>query len=102
MPPRRAIFQDGERIVIRTVVEAEHDDGADVGPERTRIAAPLGIRGHPLHVAVRAAVEKLPQPLGRKRDGVRPRDAHDLKALRAGLSGERRLERRRGQKSRLA
>ena len=40
-----------------------------------------------------AVVQKRPQALWRKRDGVRPRDAENVEALRANASGERMLER---------
>jgi len=51
---------------------------------------------------VGAGIEERPQPLGGKRDRVRLGDADDVKALRAGERGERGLDRRRAQKSRLA
>jgi hypothetical protein len=51
---------------------------------------------------VRAGIEEIPQPLRGLRDRVRPRNADNVKALRAGKSGEFGLERRRTQKSRLA
>ena len=103
MPPRARSLQDRERIRIRTVIDAEHDDRAHVRPQRARIAAPIGVRRHPCHVAVRAGGEELAQPLRRLRqDRVRPRDADCVKTLRAGRSGERRLDRSGRQKSRLA
>jgi hypothetical protein len=49
-----------------------------------------------------AGVQKRAQPLGGERDRVRARDADDVEAERARLRGERALERRRAQKSRLA
>jgi hypothetical protein len=60
------------------------------------------MRHHPDHVAVRAGIEECAQPFRRKRDGVRPRDADDVKTERARLRGEFALERFRRQKSRLA
>jgi hypothetical protein len=51
---------------------------------------------------VGAGIEKRAQPFRRKRDGVGPRDADDVKTERAGLRGQRLLERGRRQKSRLA
>jgi hypothetical protein len=49
-----------------------------------------------------AGVEERAQPRGRQRDRVGPRDANDIEALPANESCQRRLERRRVQKSRLA
>jgi hypothetical protein len=51
---------------------------------------------------MRAGVEERAQPLRRERDGVRPRNADGVEALRASESFERCLERGRTQKSRLA
>jgi len=51
---------------------------------------------------VRAGIEKCAQPFRRKGDSVGPRDADDVKAEPVRLRGERALERRRRQKSRLA
>jgi hypothetical protein len=51
---------------------------------------------------VRAGVEKRVQPFRRQRDGIGARDADDVKAERVRLRGERGLERRGVQKSRLA
>ena len=72
-------------------------------PQRARIAAPGRGRRHPVHVAVSAVGQKAPQPLGRLRNRVGPRDADDVEAVCARGLGERRLERRRiVQKSRSA
>ena len=60
------------------------------------------LRRHPVHVAVRAVGEEAAQPLGGLRDGVRPRDADGVEAVRARGVGERGLERGRRQKSRSA
>jgi hypothetical protein len=49
-----------------------------------------------------AGSQELPQPFGRARDGIGPRDAERVEAERAGLFGERALGRGRRQKSRLA
>jgi hypothetical protein len=49
-----------------------------------------------------AGVKKFTQPWCRQRDSVRPGDAEHIKALRARHLDQRRLERVRRQKSRLA
>ena len=98
----QALSQDRQRIAIRAVIDAEHDDRAHVRPQHAGIAAPVGVFRHPVHVAVGAGGEEVAQPLGRVRDRVRPRDTDRVEALRARGLGERRLERGRGQKSRLA
>jgi hypothetical protein len=49
---------------------------------------------------MRAASKKIPKPRRRARNGVRTRDADDVKTQRAGSLGEPGLERSAGQKSR--
>ena len=91
----QALPQDRQRIVIRAVIDAEHDDRAHVRPQHAGIAAPIGVSRHPVHVAVGAGGEEVAQPLGSARDRVRPRDTDRVEALRAGGLDERRLERGR-------
>ena len=98
----QALLQDRERIVLRTVIDAEHDDRARVFPQCARIAAAVGVSRHPIHVAVDAVGQELPQPLGRVRHCVGPRDAERVEARGAGRLRQRALGRSRGQKSRLA
>ena len=76
-----AIFQNRQRIVVGAIIDAKHDDRARRRPHRTRIAAPLGSRRHPFHVAMRAGGEVFAQPLRRQRNGIRPRHADGVKAL---------------------
>jgi hypothetical protein len=47
-------------------------------------------------------LEEFAQPFRGKRDGIRPRDPDDVEALRPRGIAERGVQRRRGQKSRLA
>ena len=54
----RARFQDRQRIIGRTVVDAEHHHRAHLGPQRARIAAPVGVLRHPFHVAMFAGGEE--------------------------------------------
>jgi hypothetical protein len=51
---------------------------------------------------MRTGGEECVEPLRGKRDGIRPRDACGIKALRTRGIEQRRLERSRRQKSRLA
>jgi hypothetical protein len=51
---------------------------------------------------MRSFDQELAQPLRRERDRVRPGDADRIKTLRVCGIDQRRLERRRRQKSRLA
>ena len=98
----RARFQDRQRIIGRTVVDAEHHHRAHLGPQRARIAAPLGVLRHPFHVAMFAGGEEGAQPLARARDRIGPRDPDNFETMGARGGGERALERGRSQKSRLA
>lgn len=68
------------RIFVRPVIEAEHDDGAHIAPERFWLRPTrLGFL-HPRHGAVVAILEKLPQPLRCKRNAVGRRDATQIEA----------------------
>ena len=60
----RALFQDRQRIAVRAVIDAEHDDRAHVRPHRARIAAAVGLGRHPIHVAVAAFGEEYAQTFG--------------------------------------
>src|SRR5262249_61395105 len=88
--PALAPLQDRQRIAIRAmaVVEAEHDDGAYLRPERVRALEPRGGRFHPIHVAMGSFGKEMPQPLGRLRDRVRPRDADDVETGLARRAAE--------------
>ena len=67
-------------IFFRTVVQPEHDDGANVSPERFRLCpAGLGFL-HPRHRAVIAIVQKLSQPFGCERNAVWGSDAAEIEA----------------------
>ena len=57
------------------VIDAEHDNRSAHRPTGARIAAPVGIARHPVHVAMRAGVKKRAQPRRRLRDRVGPRNA---------------------------
>jgi hypothetical protein len=85
-------FKDLQRIMVRSIVEADHDHRAHLGPQRLRIAAALGGGLHPDHVAVRAFGKELLQPLLRERGGVRACDADGIEAVLPGFGGERRFQ----------
>src|SRR5262249_9156916 len=98
-----ALRQNGEWVVIRSVIEAEHDDRAHIAPERAWVAA-AGRRGlHPGHIALRAVgQEGFEASLGVRR-GVGMRDAEHVEAVCTRFPRERSLERGRlRQKSRSA
>jgi len=62
-------------------------------PQHTWIATAVGVCRHPRHVAVRAVGEKARETFRRLRDRVRPRDADNVEAMRAGGLRERFLQR---------
>ena len=43
-----------QRILCRTVVNAEADDASCLGPQGLRIGSPLSVSSHPVHVAMTA------------------------------------------------
>jgi hypothetical protein len=88
--------QDRQRIAagVLAVIKAKHDDGAYLWPQRARVAAPCRRCFHPIHVAVGAFGQELPQPLQRLRDRVRPRDADGVETVLMSGARERRFERR--------
>ena len=98
-----ALREYGERIGVRPIIEAEHDDRSHLRPERARVGAALRTRCHPGHVAVRALGKEALEPRLRFRDGIGPDNADGIEAMLACCGGERRLEGGRiAQKSRSA
>jgi hypothetical protein len=95
-------FEDRQRIVLRSVIETEHDDGAHLRPQSARIATPIRVARHPIHVAMAAGFEKCAQTRSRVGNGVGQGYAVCIKAVRAGLLGKRGLGFDWRQKSRLA
>ena len=82
--PAARLCQRRQRIVLRRVVHAEHDDRARVRPHAERMPAALGRGGHPGHVAVPALPQELLEPLGDGRaDGGRRRHAGRIEARSA-------------------
>ena len=53
-----ALLQDRQRVLVGPVIDAEHDDGAHLGPQHPRIGAALGSSAKPVHVAVAASFDK--------------------------------------------
>ena len=74
-------LQRRQRIVLGGVIDAEHDDGAGLGPQRLRVAAPLGGAGEPAHVAVIAAGDELGEPGARLGFEQRPRQSRPRRTL---------------------
>jgi hypothetical protein len=95
-------FEDRQRIAVGAVIEADHDDGAHLSPQRARIAASLGRALHPFHLAVHALREELGEARRRAGDRVRSHDSGDLEPVRARERGDRALALRGVQKSRSA
>ncbi len=84
-----------ERVGVGRVAHAEYDDGADFGPQARRAAAAIGVRRHPLHVAVTSGVEERGKTVAGIPDRVRRRHAHRIEAERRGFAQQHVLERRR-------
>ena len=82
-----------QRIVLGRVIEAEHDDGARLGPQRLRVAAPLGGAGEPAHVAVIAAGEELGEIGARLGGETRLGEADRVEAQRQRAVADRRADR---------
>ena len=77
--------ENGERIVVGPVIHAEHDDGAHIGPQCIRRAAPFRGRLHPHHVAMQAVGEKAFEPRLGLGHGVGFGDADRIEAAQLCL-----------------
>ena len=73
----------GERVRLRPVIHAEHDDRADLRPQRARAAAPRRRLLQPSHAAVLACFDEGRKPRRRQRDrtGRCDRDAIEAQPL---------------------
>ncbi len=73
----------------RRVIDAEHDDAADLAPQQERIgAARKGLR-HPVHVAVLAFGDPGGEMIACPRRQTRGGDAAKIKAERTRLGAQR-------------
>src|SRR5713226_8102217 len=54
----RALLEYRRRILTRSVIDAEHDHRAHVGPQHPRVSAAFRVSGEPVHVAMRAGLEE--------------------------------------------
>src|SRR5690606_37995173 len=63
--------QHGQRIVGRSVAEAEHDNGPNVRPQHLRVGTPVDGGLHPLHVAVAPLGHEGTQSLARRTYSIR-------------------------------
>ena len=79
---RRAVLlrQHRSGVVLGAVVLGQHDHRARLGPERRRVAAPMGALGHPAHLPMVPRLEKGRQPLGQLRHVAGAADAAGRKA----------------------
>ena len=55
------VREGSQRVVVAAVIEAEHDDGAGLGPQGLRVATPCRRVGEPAHVAMIAALDVFAQ-----------------------------------------
>src|SRR5204863_5975426 len=90
-----------KRIVLRSVVEAQNDDRAHLGPQRAWIAAALRRGRHPGHVAMGAFGEEPGEIRLRPGNRFRPDDPDTIETMSLRSGKDRRLE-CFGQKSRSA
>ena len=88
-----------ERVGVRAIVHAEHDDRAHIRPENARVCTPWRGLGEPIHIAGATGLYEGAQSLGRLWDGIRRGDAAEIKAERVRPLSELRFE---PQKSRSA
>ncbi len=84
----RALLEDRQRIFVRSVIDAEHDHRAHIRPQHARIGAAFRIGGEPVHVAMRAGIEKGAEMFRGIRDRIGIGDADAVEAEGAGFIGE--------------
>jgi hypothetical protein len=91
-----ALFQNLQRIFIRAVIDAEHDDRADAGPQHARIGPAFGLGRQPIHVAMGAGFEELAKILSGRRDcrWIGYADAIESEAARFALQRSFQIRRR--------
>jgi hypothetical protein len=73
---------------VGAVIDAEHDDGAHLGPQHARIGAAFGVRGKPIHVAVAAGLDKGLKMFAGVADRVGSGDADAVEAERKRFTRE--------------
>ncbi len=88
----RALFEKRERILIGSIVDAEHDDRAHAGPQHARVHPPFGLRREPVHVAMRAGIEEFAEIFAGIADRVGIGHADAVEAERGRFARERRLQ----------
>src|SRR5690606_14412120 len=88
------------RVLLRAVVEAEHDDGPRLRPERLRMTPPVRLFDDPVHIPVAACGNELIEPAtrelakigGGKADGIKPflrRDPSEFIPVRRAIGAFR-------------
>src|ERR671924_677417 len=78
--------------MVRSIAQAEHDDRPHVGPERSRIGAPVRLLCHPIHVAMALLSEKNTEALASVTNAVGCRNAHGFEPGGTGSVDEQDLE----------
>jgi hypothetical protein len=76
--------QHCERVVGRAVVEPEHDDRADVGPQHARVGASFRRAREPVHVALGAVCKERSQAVPDLRDRIGRHDAYAIEPVSVG------------------
>ena len=78
----------GQRIVLRSVIDAQHDDGARLWPKGPRVAAPRSVPGEPAHVAMISALDKFAQTGAGAVGQMRRREADRVEPDRQRLGAD--------------
>jgi hypothetical protein len=88
----RALREYRQRILVRPVIDAEHDHRAYVRPQHARIGAAFRMSREPVHVAMCAGVEEAAEMLRGIRDRTRIGDADAIESERARFMDKRCLQ----------
>ncbi len=83
-----ALLEYRQRILIRPVIDAEHDHRAHVGPQHPRVSAAFRTCGEPVHVAMRAGLKEAAKIFCGIRNRRRIGDADAIETERERLVGE--------------
>jgi hypothetical protein len=84
----RALLEYRQRALIRSVIDAEHDHRAHVGPQHPRVGAAFRTCGEPVHVAMRAGLEEAAKIFCGIRNRSRIGDAAAIETERERFAGE--------------
>ena len=78
------LLEAGQGVNFRRVIQPEHDNGADLAPERCRRSPPPGGLLQPVHGSVVAVGDGLVQALSGSVDRIRTGYAERAKPLKLG------------------